>query len=120
LGNLKEQAMSIYLKNCSKSISKTVTALLGATVLIITMSANVCAQGNDNKKERPMKRPTFASLDINSDGSIDLDEFSAQEIPQGDHSVIFTHIDSDEDGMISQEEYDSHKPPRKGGGRPRD
>jgi len=102
--------------------SKTLTLLLSVTVLLATVSSNAFAGNKERNSDRSMKRPTFTTLDTNSDGSIELAEFSTQEIPQGDHSVIFTHIDSDENGMISKEEYNNHKPPkkRKSGGRHHD
>ncbi|GHE88240.1 EF-hand domain-containing protein [Thalassotalea profundi] len=66
---------------------------------------------NETQEERP-PRPTFESIDTNSDTDIDIDEFSAQKMPQGDPQVIFDLIDTDNNGVISKEEFTNHKPPR--------
>ncbi|XQW84957.1 EF-hand domain-containing protein [Thalassotalea piscium] len=86
-------------------------AIILATVcLTLSSYANAAnqAQGPDNHPPRP----TFESIDINGDTDISFDEFLAQEIPRGDHQTIFDLIDTDNNGVISSEEYNNHKPPR--------
>ncbi|MFT6984669.1 MAG: Ca2+-binding EF-hand superfamily protein [Psychromonas sp.] len=64
----------------------------------------------ENGKRPP--RPSFEEVDSDSDGEIDFDEFSLQELPHGDHQTVFAEIDTDSDGVISNQEYSDHKPPR--------
>lgn len=86
------------------------TKLMLAATLIISVSG--FAQAEENRGERP-QRPTFASIDINEDGKVDLEEFSEHEIPRGDHETIFNSIDTDGDGIITSDEFDNHKPPQR-------
>jgi len=85
--------------------------------LLITVSSQ--AQAKDSSRERGLKhqRPSFESIDINTDGDINFDEFSSHEIPHGDHQTIFDSIDTDNNGIISQEEFDNHIPPHPKSGR---
>ena len=80
-----------------------------AFTLLIVASNQALAKKSMNEGERP-SRPSFSSLDTNSDSDIDFDEFSSHEIPHGDHQTLFNEIDSDNNGVISAEEFDSHKP----------
>ncbi|MBU2925944.1 EF-hand domain-containing protein [Colwellia sp. 4_MG-2023] len=79
--------------------------------LLVLASNQVLAKNTQNDGDRP-SRPTFESIDSNSDGDIDFDEFSSQELPHGDHQTVFDEIDTDNNGVISNEEFTNHKPPR--------
>lgn len=84
--------------------------VVSALALCLALSNPVFANkpSNDGK---PPQRPSFASLDTNGDTDIDFDEFSAQELPFGDHQTIFDEIDTDNNGVLSQAEFANHKPP---------
>ena len=88
---------------------KTITTL----ILLLTVSSQLQAKNNSRSQNGPPERPSFSSLDNNSDGDISFDEFSAQEaLPFGDHQTVFSAIDSDNNGIISSSEFENHKPPR--------
>lgn len=58
-------------------------------------------------------RPSFSQLDTDYNGFVTLQEFLADGAPPyGNASDIFTHIDADSDGLISQQEISNHKLPR--------
>lgn len=65
------------------------------------------------RKARP-ERPQFSEIDADGDGSVLLSEFQQLELPRGDHSSVFDHIDTNTDGVITEQEWQDHKPPRKG------
>ncbi|WP_426358192.1 EF-hand domain-containing protein [Pseudocolwellia sp. HL-MZ19] len=79
--------------------------------LLLTSIGQVYAKG-DQRGERP-QRPSFSSIDTNEDGEISLDEFKEHELPMGDHETIFEEMDSDGNNAIDEDEFDSHKPPRR-------
>jgi Ca2+-binding EF-hand superfamily protein len=89
-----------------KIYSKTIILI---TLLLATSSQ---IQAKDNMKHKK-QRPNFSSLDINSDGVIDFDEFSSHKIPHAVHQTVFNNIDTDDSGQISEEEFKNHKPPRR-------
>ena len=87
-----------------------------SSLVFISLSAigqsnklNGAEQDERGKRRGP---PPFCVLDINSDGGITLEEFKQHKIPQGDHETIFSNIDGDNNGVISELELASHKPPR--------
>ena len=49
---------------------------------------------------------------VNEDGDVDIDEFSSLQLPFGDHQTVFDNIDADNNGIITEEEFKNHKPPR--------
>ncbi|WP_440877577.1 EF-hand domain-containing protein [Thalassotalea sp. PLHSN55] len=73
---------------------------------------NQAQAGEKDKGQGKPQRPDFATIDSNGDSTIDFDEFSALELPHGDHQTVFDDIDSDGDGIISESELANHKPPR--------
>ncbi|MGJ8680310.1 EF-hand domain-containing protein [Paraglaciecola sp.] len=85
----------------------------------LLFSFAVLAQGGEGqhhkKGEKPehKQRPSFSTLDTNSDGAIEIDEFSSYPIPHGEHTTVFANIDTDGDSEISQVEFESHKPPHR-------
>jgi hypothetical protein len=84
------------------------------TALLLSTAGQACAKGGGSheKGERP-ERPSFASIDFNSDGEVSFEEFSQHEIPGGDYDAFFAQIDSNSDSVISEDEFNSHKPPRR-------
>ena len=85
--------------------------IIGIIALLATASGSVWAEkSRPDHGDRP-ERPSFLSIDSNSDGTIELDEFSTQKLPGGDYQSLFTHIDSNNDGVISEDEFENHKPP---------
>lgn len=90
-----------------KAIS--VVALL--TIISSSSWAERPQQGNSSKHQRP----SFSTIDTNSNGIVEMDEFSTQHLPNGDYETIFSHIDSNSDGVISEDEFENHKPPRRNG-----
>jgi Ca2+-binding EF-hand superfamily protein len=83
--------------------------------VLLTFSALSLAKDRDGteRKERH-QRTIFATLDVNGDGAVPLDEFKQHSIRKKSHEDIFGHIDADGDGVITPEEFNSHKPPRRG------
>ena len=87
------------------------TKLALTMMLLVSASSLVQAKDSGQNKKATHQRPSFTSIDTNSDGDIDFDEFSSQELPQGDHQIVFDIIDTDSNGVISNEEFVNHKPP---------
>jgi hypothetical protein len=84
------------------------------TILLATMT-QAQATPSPLPQDGPPPRPSFSSLDINSDGDISFDEFSTQKLPRGDHKTIFSTIDKDRNNVLSEEEFMGHKPSKKKG-----
>lgn len=93
-------------------------------LLLVVLSASLLfgagalhAQSNDaqpqdqREKRHGFKKPRFTDLDLDGDSFITLAEFMEKPIPHGDHQTIFGHIDADGNGEITQDEFDSHRPP---------
>lgn len=92
-----------------------INKLLITSLLMMTASSVVSlSHAKDSMPDRngPPQRPSFESLDLNEDGDIDFDEFSSQELRQGDHQTIFDSIDADNNGVISSDEFENHTPPK--------
>ncbi len=84
--------------------------LIIVITLLLAVSSQVQAKITIKNKERMHQRPSFESLDINSDTGISFDEFSSHKIPHGDHQTVFSLFDTDNNGVISKEEFVNHKP----------
>lgn len=89
-------------------MKKSMNIILG-TVLVFGAVSLSFAQENGQGGGRP-ERPDFSSVDLDSSGEIDFDEFSQQTLP-GDPQTIFDHIDADSNGTITEQEFNDHKPP---------
>ena len=81
--------------------------LLAASLAML--SVNAIAQKPPADKPKP---PAFSEMDADGDKSVTLAEFSALKLPQDNASEIFSHIDSNKDGVLSKQEVTSFKPPR--------
>jgi len=79
--------------------------------------ANAHAHAHPHSKEGRPARPSFVTIDINSDGGIDFDEFSSHPPPKKRQKRIFAAIDQDNNGVISKAEFIRHKPRKKKGRR---
>jgi len=93
-------------------MSKQSKNVLAITLLFVIFSQTP-AQAQEQNRDRPGPPPAFSSIDINGDGEVDFDEFSQQQLPNGDHQSIFDDIDSDSNGVISKTEFKDHRPPAK-------
>jgi len=40
-----------------------------------------------------------------------LEEFKTKTIPRGDHAEVFNNIDANGDGVVTESEFTSHRPP---------
>ena len=70
------------------------------------------AAGSEQGQRPQGGPPQFSSIDSDGNGEISFDEFSAQEIPHGDHQTVFNDMDTDGDGVVTETEFSNHKPPR--------
>jgi Ca2+-binding EF-hand superfamily protein len=86
-----------------------------AITLFLTALTQANAGNNPHPQKKPPPRPSFSTIDINSDGYIDFKEFSSQKAPREDHQKIFDKIDKDDNGVISKAELMNQKPPKKKG-----
>ena len=96
-----------------KRYTKYFNILLVASVFA---SAYSMAQEERGGGDRPGRGgpPPFSQVDLDADGSLTLDEFQSENIPHGDHSEIFSSMDTDGDGVVSETEWSDHKPPKRG------
>ncbi|MDP5132680.1 MAG: EF-hand domain-containing protein [Paraglaciecola sp.] len=88
------------------------TTVISLFITLALLSSNVDAQQEKGEK-RPKPRPEFSSLDSNGDNLLQWDEFSSISLPHGNVEDVFQSMDTDQDGVVSAEEYAAHKPPRK-------
>lgn len=80
-------------------------------MIVIAMSLAAFSQADAKSNEQMPPPPSFTLIDANADGEIDFDEFFLQELPHGDHQTVFSEIDTDSNGVISEQEFADHKPP---------
>lgn len=81
-------------------------------ILLAVLSGQAFAKNKQSSEGKPPPRPEFSEIDINEDGDVDIDEFSSLQLPFGDHQTVFDNIDADNNGIITEEEFKNHKPPR--------
>jgi len=98
-----------------RTYSKILLALLLSATAVVQTAQAMPTPDDNSTDDRPPRneRPKFSTIDINSDGEIDSEEFSAQKLPHGDHQTVFASMDTDNNGVISEEEFENHKPPHK-------
>lgn len=91
--------------------------ILISSIFISSIVISNLSYASNNKQPPPREgrgeRPSFTTLDINSDGGISFEEFTSKPLPFGDHQAIFLTIDTNEDGVIDEQEFINHKPPHK-------
>lgn len=83
-----------------------------ANILIsIALGLAVSSQVSAEDKQMPPPPPEFSSVDLNSDKSISVEEFSKQQLPPGmEADAMFSQMDSNSDGSVSEEEFANFKP----------
>lgn len=79
--------------------------------LLITCASQAYAKSDERRKGERAQRPAFSTIDSDQNSEIDFNEFSQQTLPFGDHETIFSAIDSNNDGVINEDEYVNFKPP---------
>jgi len=100
--------------NMAIRLTSVIILLMCASTLVQAKPSDQNTEYKKYNKNRPHQRPSFDVLDLNANGEITYEEFSANNIPHGDHQTIFNKIDTDINGAISQDEFLNHKPrPRK-------
>jgi len=80
-------------------------------VVGLVVSSQTYAANNEQGRGNMPPPPSFTSVDTNSDNEISLEEFSTQELPQGDYQTVFSDMDSNSDGVVSKKEFEGFKPP---------
>ena len=77
----------------------------------ISLSLSAHAQDRGGRDMPRGEPPQFSSLDLDGDGSVTYAEFEQSDVPNNEHATIFGHIDANADGVLTEEEFTSHKPP---------
>jgi len=80
---------------------------------LIGMSISLSAHAQERGAKEMPKPPQFSSLDLDGDGAVTYAEFEQSKVPNNDHATIFGHIDANSDGVLTEQELTSHKPPRR-------
>jgi Ca2+-binding EF-hand superfamily protein len=88
----------------------TICCLIGVS---LSLSAHTHAQERGSKDKPEHKRPQFSLLDLDQDGSVTFEEFAQSDVPNDDYATIFSHIDADGDGVLTEAELTNHRPPRR-------
>ena len=91
---------------------KQTSTILLAFALSVGFMGQSYAAGSEQGQRPQSGPPQFSSIDSDENGEISFDEFSAQEIPHGDHQTVFNDMDTDGDGVVTETEFSNHKPPR--------
>lgn len=99
-----------------KQLTKKIALSLLSIGVVMTSGASQAQSEREQDcaqrcKGHGFKKPRFIDLDIDGDSFVTLSEFMEKPIPHGDHETVFGHIDADGNGEITQEEFDSHRPP---------
>ena len=77
-----------------------------AVILFLGVTAQSYAQ-----EKGPGAPPAFSSVDLDGNGEVNFEEFSQQKLPGGDPKEVFDSIDSNDDEIITEQEFIDHKPP---------
>lgn len=82
-----------------------------ALALIVLISKPSFAKNNhEHMKENGMKtKPKFSHVDSNNDDVISLEEFIQHKTSQEHIKKLFSNIDRDNDNIISKHEFKEHK-----------
>ncbi|WCO00652.1 EF-hand domain-containing protein [Psychroserpens ponticola] len=91
------------MKNCKLRMS---VLALGMTVLVSNSSFGQPGNGQD-RKNPPTFKQLLKDLDANEDGKLSKDEV------KGPLKEVFTKVDTDEDGFITEKEFENAPKPKK-------
>ena len=83
------------------------------SVLAISLLTTAPACFARDHQGGPPQRPDFASIDIDGNGAIDFTEFSEQPMPEDMLQTIFNDMDADQNGEVTEDEFNNHKPPKR-------
>ncbi len=103
--------VNLVLAQGSTKMMKPQSTIVIAVILLLMIFNQ--SQAKERNNDRPGPPPSFSTLDLNADNEIDFAEFSQHALPHGEHKTIFAHIDSNNNGVISEIEFTNHKPPAK-------
>lgn len=83
-----------------------------STVCLTLPLLTVAQPDRPPRGERP-EPLSFSQIDTDNSGDVTLDEFLQQKmLPPGDADAIFNEIDSNGDGVLSEQEMKDFKPPK--------
>ena len=83
------------------------TVVLGVGTIIITNFSYAQSEGNRERKEPPTYEQLIKEMDKNEDGKLSRDEV------KGPLKDDFKTIDTDEDGFISEKEFEKAPKPKR-------
>jgi len=86
---------------------------LTSTTIIVLLSIVFSANIAAKGSNNKPPKPDFSTLDTDGNGAISFDEFNTKKPPHGDAQTIFDEIDADGNGEISEQELSEYKPPRR-------
>ncbi|MCF2899890.1 MULTISPECIES: EF-hand domain-containing protein [unclassified Pseudoalteromonas] len=87
--------------------------LSALSVLAISLLATAPACFARDHQGGPPPRPDFPTIDIDGNGVIDFTEFSEQPVPEDMLQTIFNDMDADQNGEVTEDEFNKHKPPKR-------
>jgi len=86
--------------------------LSALSVLAISLLVTAPACFARDHQGGPPQRPDFTTIDIDGNGVIDFTEFSEQPMPEDMLQTIFNDMDTDQNGEVTEDEFNNHKPPK--------
>lgn len=87
--------------------------LSALSVLAISLLVTAPACFARDHQGGPPQRPDFTTIDIDGNGVIDFTEFSEQPMPEDMLQTIFNDMDTDQNGEVTEDEFNNHKPPKR-------
>ena len=109
--NLNKQAGHIMKLVNGVKIKCSVKLLALCCLIGLSLSLSAHAQERGGRDMPKRERPQFSSLDLDGNGSVSFAEFEQSDVPNSEHATIFGHIDADSNGVLTEEEFNNHKPP---------
>ena len=87
--------------------------LSALSVLAISLLVTAPACFARDHQGGPPQRPDFTTIDIDGNGVIDFTEFSEQPMPEDMLQTIFNDMDTDQNGEVTEDEFNNHKPSKR-------